>query len=445
MASTPKAPLTRKSGLGVFFAAGALVTVLACCFRWHVAFVGGRSCPAAAHRNLGVSRGAVDNALKNRIASVKNTGKLTDAMRLVAAAKVRRAQDGVAASRPFSNELQAMIKGLVKKLKGSGLEAELPMMRAPEKVKSVGILMITSNRGMCGGYNSFLCKKLINRTQELNSKGIKPIVVIVGKRGNNMAPRRMEGKGFDVEFGSDEFSLPDTLNSSTATEIADSVKNRFLAGEVDTVEVIYTKFINMLTFEPTIRTLLPLTPTGIENSEDETWKLTSEDGKLAVEKKKKEPVKAKNIESDVIFDQAPEKILNSMLPLYLTSQVLALMYESQASELASRMNAMKAATDNAAEVARTLTIIYNKKRQAAITAEICEISAGAAAVDEANENKQKELQPSETVESLTEEFMKEIDGEEAMPDEPVNPMEFITDSEYQEIQLEAKALAGGRR
>merc|ERR1712032_592393 len=111
----------------------------------------------------------VDKALKERIVSVQKTGKLTDAMRLVAAAKVRRAQDGVAKSRPFSDELQGMIKGLVKKLKGSGLEQELPMLRVPEKVNNVGIVMVNSNRGLCGGFNSFIQKKTRARIEELNA------------------------------------------------------------------------------------------------------------------------------------------------------------------------------------------------------------------------------------------------------------------------------------
>merc|ERR1711920_854002 len=112
---------------------------------------------------MGVPCGPVDKAMKERIASVQKTGKLTDAMRLVAAAKVRRAQDGVTKSRPFSDELTSMIKGLVKKLKGSGLESELPMLRVPEKVSNVGIVMITADRGLCGGYNSYVMKKAAAR------------------------------------------------------------------------------------------------------------------------------------------------------------------------------------------------------------------------------------------------------------------------------------------
>merc|ERR1712066_772889 len=116
--------------------------------------------------------------------------------------------------------------------------------------------------------------------------------------------------------------------------------------------------------------MLPLSPTGIEDPEDETFTMTSEDGKLKVEKEKVGKVKAKEIEPDVIFDQPPATILNSMLPLYLNSQLLSILFDAQASELSSRMTAMKAATDNANDLEKRLTIVYNKKRQAAITQEL---------------------------------------------------------------------------
>merc|ERR1711972_1246356 len=146
----------RKSGLAAFLVTGLLVT-LSLRSVYHSAlssgFVGG-SVNLVNERKLKVACRGIDKAMKERITSVQKTGKLTDAMRLVAAAKVRRAQDGVEKSRPFSDELQSMIKGLVKKLKGSGLEQELPMLRVPDKVKNVGVLLITSNRGLCGAYNT---------------------------------------------------------------------------------------------------------------------------------------------------------------------------------------------------------------------------------------------------------------------------------------------------
>merc|ERR1712045_393346 len=161
--------------------------------------------------------------------------------------------------------------------------------------------------------------------------------------------------------------------------------------------------------EPTPRTILPLSATGIEDPEDETFKLTSEDGKLKVEKEKVKATKAKNIEPDVIFDQPPETILNSMLPLYLNSQILCILFECAASELAARMTAMKAATDNADELVKTLTSVFNKKRQAAITQEISEISAGALALEDASRPEGPALSIVDNDESVAADFEKELE------------------------------------
>merc|ERR1712187_339506 len=165
----------------------------------------------------------------------------------------------------------------------------------------------------------------------------------------------------------------------------------------------------------------PLSPLGIEDPDDEAFKLTTEDGKLKAEKEKVKKTKAKDIEPDVIFDQPPATIINNMLPLYLNSLLISLLYDAQASELSSRMNAMKAATDNAEELARVLTLNMNKERQAAITSEITEISAGANAVDEAGD---KTLGPGlgvfDNEDTVEEDFLKEIeDG--SIPDEPLEP------------------------
>jgi len=367
-------------------------------------------------RCLNVARNGVDKALRERITSVKKTGKLTDAMRMVAAAKVRRAQAGVEKARPFSDELSSMIKGLVKKLKNSGLEAELPMLRVPEKVTNVGILLVTSNRGLCGGYNTFQAKRLEARVTSLNEQGIVPKILIVGKKGKSKVEIRLR----DLKYNNtgDWFSMPDAITATESSEIADRLKNLFLSGEVDKVEVVYGKFFNLIKTLPQVRTLLPLSPTGIEDSEDETFQLTTEDGKMKVEKQKVKSSKAKDLETDVIFDQPPETILNSMLPLYLNSQILSILYDAQASELSSRMNAMKAATDNAEELAKKLNIIYNKKRQAAITNDICEISAGAEGMKETGDAQVgTDFDKAEDADSLGADFLTEIETG-GLPDAP---------------------------
>jgi F-type H+-transporting ATPase subunit gamma len=305
---------------------------------------------------------------------------------------------------------------LVKKLKGSGLEQELPMLRIPEKVNNVGIIMVNSNRGLCGAYNSFIQKKARARIEELNKQGIVPKMYFVGKKAVNSLKTKLAT--VKLNYTEVFFSMPDTITSKESSNIGDALSSWFLSGEVDKVEVIYAKFQNLLTNKPTIKTLLPLSPTGIENAEDETFRMTSEDGKLGVKKEKVAAAKAKNIESDVIFDQPPATILNSMLPLYLNSQILSVLFDAQASELGSRMNAMKAATDNAADLAKTLTTLFNKKRQASITAEICEISAGALALEEGTNEFGANLGALDNEDTVLDDFLADLE-DDSVPDEPV--------------------------
>merc|ERR1719401_1767620 len=414
----------RRYGLG-----GVLFAILLagfCCqcllhqfFSTVQSFVGG-SANTAGRRQLEVSCKGIDKAMKERIESVQKTGKLTDAMRLVAAAKVRRAQDGVEKSRPFSDELQSMIKGLVKKLKGSGLEQELPMLRVPEKVKDVGIVLVTSNRGLCGAYNSFVMKYGLKRIKELNSQGISPKLIAIGKKAVSQIKTRFQTAGAQYNYTGLFFDFPDKITAKDTSGISDAIRNMFLAGEVDKVEIIYAKFLNLLSNEPQVRSMLPLSPTGIEDPEDETFKITSEDGKMKVEREKVKAAKAKNIESDVIFDQPPATILNSMLPLYLNSQLLSVLFDAQASELSARMNAMKAATDNADELQAKLTILFNKKRQAGITAEISEICAGALALESGDNSFGPRLGVTDNEDTVMDDLMAEID-EGSLPEKPEAP------------------------
>lgn len=411
----------RRSTCGVALVAGG---ILALCAKFQYtpsteAFAGATTTSGSRLQSR-VARGPVDKVMKDRIESVKKTGKLTDAMRLVAAAKVRRAQDGVLKARPFSEELTGMIKGLVKKLKGSGLEAELPMLRVPEKVKNVAILMITANRGLCGAYNTFVIKKTAARIADLNKEGITPKLIIVGRKGLGGLATKMSKVQYNYDKD-DWYSMPDTISAKAANEIGDAVRNVFLSGEVDKVEVVYGKFFTLLRNEATVRTMLPLSPTGIEDPDDETFALTSEEGKLKVEKQKAPKAKAKEIEPDVIFDQPPETILNSMLPLYLNSQILSLLYDAQASELSSRMTAMKAATDNAEELQGKLTTLFNKKRQAAITQEILEISSGAMCLEDKKGGQGgPELGMFDNEDTIGSDFLKELE-DDSVPESPTMP------------------------
>merc|ERR1712107_802262 len=216
------------------------------------------------------------------------------------------------------------------------------------------------------------------------------------------------------------FPMPDSITAKESSEVSEAIRNIFLSGEVDKVEVIYGKFYNLLKNEPTVRSMLPLSPTGIEDPDDETFAMTSEDGQLKVEKEKVGKVKAKEIEPDVIFDQPPATILNSMLPLYLNSQLLSILFDAQASELASRMTAMKVATDNAADLAKKLTTVMNKKRQAAITQELLEICAGGMATEGTETKAGPALGVIDNEESVLTDFMSELESG-SVPDTPLLP------------------------
>merc|ERR1719510_1367156 len=292
------------------------------------------------------------------------------------------------------------------------------MLRVPVEVKDVGIVIVTADRGLCGAYNTFVIREAVARIEELNAQGIVPKLILVGKKALGAMKNRLAK--VETNYTDKFFRMPDTITAKNANEIGQEVSSLFLSGEVDKVEVVYGKFINLLKSDPTIRTVLPLTPTGIEDPEDETFQMTSEEGKFKVSKEKVKASKAKEIEPDVIFDQPPDVILNSMLPLYLNSQLLSLLYDAQASELSARMTAMKAATDNAEDLAKRLTLVFNKKRQAAITQEICEISAGALCLEDEESSVGPKLGVFDNEDTVGTDFLKEIaDG--SIPDSPPYP------------------------
>merc|ERR1719463_265595 len=162
-----------------------------------------------------------------------------------------------------------------------------------------------------------------------------------------------------------------------AAEGASELLSSYYAGEIDRVELLYTSFISMIASMPTVRTLIPLLPSGMEMEGDEIFKLTSKDGNIAVEKESVAVAEPKEFAPDMIFEQEPSQLLNAILPLYLNGQLLRTMQESVASELASRMSAMQAATDNAKELEKHLSQEMNRARQAKVTQELMEIVAGA--------------------------------------------------------------------
>ncbi|GLT75660.1 hypothetical protein SLA2020_473650 [Shorea laevis] len=262
--------------------------------------------------------------LRKRIDSAKNTQKITEAMKLVAAAKVRRAQEAVIS----------------------------------------------------------VIKRVESRMAELEDLGVDYTVISVGEKGNSYFRRRnnvsvdrfIEGRGFPT--------------AKEAQIVADYVYSLFVSEEVDKVELVYTKFMSFFRSDPVIQTLLPLSMKGeiqdvngncVDVMEDELFRLTTKEGKLTVERDRVRAIR-EGISPLMEFEQDPILILDAMMPLYLNSQILRALQESLASELASRMNAMSTATDNAVELRKSLLIAYNQERQAKITGEILEIVAGADAL-----------------------------------------------------------------
>lgn len=309
-------------------------------------------------------------AIRDRIKSVKNTRKITEAMRLVAAAKVRRAQEQVIATRPFADRLAQVLYGLQSRLKIE--DADLPLLRQ-RKVETVGILVISGDRGLCGGYNTNVIRRAEKRAEELASEGVGYKYILVGRKATQYFSRREQP--IDASFTGME-QIPTAEEAST---IADELLSLFLSEQVDRVELVYTRFVSLVSSKPVVQTLLPLDPQGLEPSDDEIFRLTTRGGSFEVEREKMEPT-VQSFPQDMIFEQDPVQILNALLPLYLNNQILRALQESAASELAARMTAMNNASDNAKELAKGLTLSYNKARQAAITQEILEVVSGANAL-----------------------------------------------------------------
>ena len=308
--------------------------------------------------------------IRDRISSVKNTRKITEAMRLVAAAKVRRAQDQVLRTRPFADRLARVLESLQARM---GFEvADTPLLQTREP-RHITLVAITGDRGLCGGYNANIIKRTEQRFAELKAAGYELSLITIGRK-------------VDVYFRNRKYPIVNSFiglnqvpTAVEAGEIAQVLLAEFIGGGTDRVELIFTKFINLVNTTPVYQTLLPLDPQGISKPDDEIFRLTSKAGGFAVERDTSANTQPK-LQSDIVFEQSPSELLDSLLPLYLQNQILRSLQEASASELASRMTAMNNASDNAKTLAKSLTLDYNKARQAAITQEILEVVGGASAM-----------------------------------------------------------------
>ncbi len=312
-------------------------------------------------------------SIRDRIQSVKNTRKITEAMRLVAAAKVRRAQEQVTSSRPFADALTRVLHSLEKRLKLEDVDLPLLKKVSDSNVKNVAILVISGDRGLCGGYNNYVIKRAQSRFNELSSLGLNVKLITTGQKSTQYFKRR------NLPIIESYIGLNQIPTADDSSKIADQLLSLFLAEEVDRVEIIYTRFVSLISSRPVVQTLLPLDSQNLSSQDDELFRLIDIDGKLAVQRQVVSN-DFSQLPEEMIFEQDPTEILQALLPLYLNNQLLRVLQESAASELAARMTAMSNASENANDLMRSLTLSYNKARQAAITQELLEVVAGANAI-----------------------------------------------------------------
>lgn len=303
--------------------------------------------------------------IRDRIQSVKNTQKITEAMRLVAAARVRRAQEQVIATRPFADRLAQVLYGLQTRLRFE--DVDLPLLKKRE-LRSVGLVVVSGDRGLCGSYNTNIIRRAEIRAKELKAEGLDYKYVLVGRKAIQHFQRRSQ------PINGTYTGLEQIPTAAEASNIADELLSLFLSESVDRIELVYTKFVSLVSSRPVIQTLLPLDAQGLQ-ADDEIFRLTSRGGEFEVERTKV-TTPTRSFPRDMLFEQDPIQILDALLPLYLNNQLLRALQESAASELAARMTAMSNASDNASDLIDDLTRSYNKARQAAITQEISEVVSG---------------------------------------------------------------------
>ena len=285
--------------------------------------------------------------LKNRIESVKNTRKITKAMQMVAAAKLRRAQDAAEASRPYSERFNSVLASLAASV-GSSEGAPL-LLRGTGKKDVHMLVVMTAERGLCGGFNSSIAKLARSHAAELKEKGKQVKIITVGKKGRDAIKRDL-GEYFIEHVDLSEFKSIKYVN---AQSIAKALLSRFDDNEYDVATIFYSKFVNVVTQIPTVQQIIPATFDDQSSASDKT-----------------------------IYDYEPdeETILADLLPRGVATQIFSALLENGASEQGARMSAMDNATRNAGDMIDNLTIEYNRSRQAVITNELIEIISGAEAL-----------------------------------------------------------------
>ena len=282
--------------------------------------------------------------IRNKIKSVESTRKITKAMEMVAASKMRKAQDRMRAARPYGDKIRRMAGNLSQAL----TEYTHPFLEHRDEIKAVGLITVTSDKGLCGGLNTNLLRLALSRMKEWDSEGKKLQVTAVGNRG----------LGFMMRAGANVVSqvvaLGDTPHLERLIGPAKVQLDAYVNGEIDVLYIAYTRFINTMKQEPIIEQLLPLSGELVGSNTRNRW--------------------------DYIYEPDPKTVIDDLLLRYVEAILYQAVAENMASEQSARMVAMKSASDNAQNVIGELKLVYNKARQSAITQELSEIVSGAAAV-----------------------------------------------------------------
>ena len=286
---------------------------------------------------------AVGKEIRTQIKSVENTRKITKAMEMVAASKMRKAQERMTAARPYAEK----IRNVVANLSYAQSEYKHPFIIQRQQVKNVGLIVVTSDKGLCGGLNTNVLRASINQMRNLEKENKKIQVSAIG----NKALGFMGRVGANIK--SNLTGLGDTPNLESLIGTIKVMLDAYIDGEIDELHICYTNFINTMKQEPMMEQILPLSGEKV-GSPDSSW--------------------------DYIYEPEAKEVIDQLLTRYIESLIYHAVTENMASEQSSRMVAMKAASDNAGAVIDELTLVYNKARQAAITKEISEIVGGAAAV-----------------------------------------------------------------
>ncbi len=279
-------------------------------------------------------------SIKKRITSVKNTRQITKAMKMVSAAKLRRAQENVVAARPYARKLAEVLEKLA-----DNQQTDSHPLLAQRDIEKVLLIVVTSDRGLCGGFNANLCKAAERFVKENRDQYSEINIMTIGRKGNEFLKNRQKVvKSYANIFG--------TLNYQTAALLAQEVIQGYLAEEYDKVYILFNAFKSVMTQEITLEQLLPVAP----------------------------PEQAEETPTQYIYEPSQGALLDELLPKNIEVQMFRALLESLASEHGARMTAMDSASKNASEMIGKLTLIYNRARQAAITKELMEIISGAESI-----------------------------------------------------------------